>query len=62
MPVEQYALVTRVIDGDTVELETDQQKVRYIGINAPEIADCYGPEAAQMNRELDEDIPFREHV
>lgn len=50
-------LVTRVIDGDTIELETGQ-KVRYIGIDTPETKDprsaveCFGQEAAQRNAEL----------
>ena len=36
--------VTRVIDGDTFETETGE-KVRLIGINAPEISDIFGQEA-----------------
>jgi micrococcal nuclease len=38
--------VTRVIDGDTFEIETGE-KVRLIGINAPEISDIFGQEAKQ---------------
>lgn len=38
--------VTRVIDGDTFEAETGE-KVRLIGINAPEISDIFGKEAKQ---------------
>lgn len=38
--------VTRVIDGDTFETETGE-KVRLIGINAPEISDIFGKEAKQ---------------
>ena len=38
--------VTRVIDGDTFETETGE-KVRLIGINAPEISDVFGQEAKQ---------------
>jgi micrococcal nuclease len=38
--------VTRIIDGDTFETETGE-KVRLIGINAPEISDIYGQEAKQ---------------
>ena len=36
--------VSRVIDGDSVELEIDGETVeaRLIGINAPELADCQG--------------------
>lgn len=50
-------MVVRVIDGDTIELANDQ-KVRYIGINTPEsidqrrVAQCFGKEATQKNREL----------
>lgn len=44
-------LVTRIIDGDTIELENGQ-KVRYIGIDTPESGDCYAWEATQRNREL----------
>lgn len=53
----QKAQVTRVIDGDTVELEGGA-RVRYIGIDTPETVDprksvqCFGQEAAAKNREL----------
>ncbi|MCL4360489.1 thermonuclease family protein [Patescibacteria group bacterium] len=53
----EIAAVKRVIDGDTIEL-TDKRRVRYIGMNAPEIADpekpaeCFGPEARSANRSL----------
>lgn len=52
-----YAKVTKVIDGDTIELENGQ-KVRYIGIDTPETnhptkrVECYGKEATQRNKEL----------
>jgi len=39
-------IVIRVIDGDTFETETGE-KVRLIGINAPEISDIFGQEAKQ---------------
>lgn len=49
------ATVTRVIDGDTVELE-DGSRVRYLMIDTPEISggadDCYGPEARDFNAAL----------
>lgn len=51
------ARVTRVIDGDTIELDTGE-RVRYIGINTPETVDprrpiqCFGKEASRMNKEL----------
>ena len=47
--------VSRVIDGDTVEL-ADGQKVRYLMIDTPESTggadDCYGQEAKQYNEAL----------
>lgn len=49
--------VTRVIDGDTIVIENGQ-KVRYIGVDAPEIHNprigqqCFGDEAASKNKEL----------
>jgi micrococcal nuclease len=51
------ALVVRVIDGDTVELENGE-RVRYLGIDTPETVhpdkpvDCFGPEASERNKEL----------
>lgn len=53
----EKAQVTRVVDGDTVEL-TDGRRVRYIGIDTPETVDprkavqCFGREAANKNKEL----------
>lgn len=43
--------ISKVIDGDTVETK-DGKKIRYIGINAPEISQPYGKEAADFNRSL----------
>lgn len=49
--------VTRVVDGDTIEIETGE-KLRYIGVNTPESVDprrpvqCYGKEASAKNKEL----------
>ncbi len=49
--------VSRVVDGDTIELE-DGRKVRYIGINTPETVDprrkveCFGKEASAFNANL----------
>lgn len=51
------AKVTRVIDGDTLEIEGGE-KVRYIGINTPELHDprkkieCFGKEAFEKNKKL----------
>jgi len=50
-------LVTKVIDGDTIEIEGGQ-KVRYIGIDTPETVHpsepvgCFGQEASAKNKEL----------
>ncbi|MEI8103869.1 MAG: thermonuclease family protein [Candidatus Moraniibacteriota bacterium] len=49
--------VLRVVDGDTVELENGE-KVRYIGMNAPESVkpnwpvECFGHEASDYNKQL----------
>lgn len=43
--------VVRVIDGDTFILNNGE-KVRMIGINAPEESDLYGPEAAYYLQKL----------
>lgn len=49
--------VTRVVDGDTIEIEGGE-KVRYIGIDTPETVDprkpvqCFGVEASKKNKEL----------
>ena len=53
----QTAMVTAVIDGDTIEIEGGQ-RIRYIGINTPETVDprkpveCFGREASNKNKEL----------
>jgi len=47
----QEAVVYRAIDGDTVEL-VNGQKVRYIGIDSPEIenkTECFGQQAKTAN-------------
>ncbi|MFW6074588.1 MAG: thermonuclease family protein [Chloroflexota bacterium] len=54
------AEVVRVVDGDTiiVRLDGDEERLRYIGIDAPESSipdqapECFGPEAARANEEL----------
>jgi len=56
-PRRLKAKAIRVIDGDTIELETGQ-RVRYIGIDTPETVhpskpvQCYGQEASAKNKEL----------
>lgn len=48
----EAAFVTRVIDGDTIEL-SNGQRVRYIGIDAPELnSGCYAEAARQRNEQL----------
>jgi micrococcal nuclease len=59
-PRSARAYVTRVVDGDTVEVqiggETDD--VRYIGLDTPETVkpeepvECFGPEASDFNHRL----------
>lgn len=49
--VYEQALVTSVIDGDTVEL-ADGRHVRYLGIDTPEVGDYYAEEATARNRDL----------
>jgi len=54
------ATVTRVVDGDTIEVEIAGQEytLRYIGINTPETVDprrpvqCFGHEASDFNKQL----------
>lgn len=52
-----FSKVTRVIDGDTIEIENGQ-KVRYIGIDTPELhhpkkeVQCFAQEAYLKNKEL----------
>jgi len=46
--------VTRVIDGDTIELESGV-KIRYLMVDTPEVSnggDCYGDNARQFNSDL----------
>lgn len=47
-------IVSSVIDGDTIELETGE-KIRYLMVNTPETsgpAECYGDEARSFNVDL----------
>lgn len=55
---ENYVYVKRVVDGDTIEIE-DGSKVRYIGIDTPEMSqkkdkedECFAKEATQKNKDL----------
>lgn len=47
----QYALVKKVIDGDTIALEGGD-RVRYLGIDAPESGEPFYEEAKQRNAAL----------
>lgn len=53
----QLIKVSKVIDGDTIQLENGQT-VRYIGIDTPELhhpkkkLQCFGKEAKEKNKEL----------
>ncbi|HJX61536.1 MAG TPA: thermonuclease family protein [Dehalococcoidia bacterium] len=57
---DQQAQVTRVVDGDTIEVLVAgaTYKVRYIGVDTPETVDprrpvgCFGREASERNRQL----------
>ncbi len=50
-PQMEQALVARVIDGDTIELQ-DSRRVRYLGIDTPETGEPYSAEATAKNKEL----------
>ena len=49
------AVVKRIVDGDTIELDTGV-KIRYLMVNAPETTnghnDCYGQNAVTFNTDL----------
>ena len=47
----EQARVSSVVDGDTVVLE-DGSRVRYLGIDTPEIGEYYYEEATERNRDL----------
>lgn len=55
--LENVVKVTRVIDGDTIEIEGGE-RVRYIGIDTPETMDprkpvqCFGTESSKKNKDL----------
>lgn len=47
----QLVLVTRVIDGDTIEIE-DGTRVRLLGIDTPELGQCAGSQASSATSDL----------
>ena len=55
--VDDILVITRVVDGDTVEIENGT-RIRYIGVNTPETKDprkgveCFGEEAYEFNKSL----------
>jgi endonuclease YncB( thermonuclease family) len=48
---EDSGRVSRVVDGDTIELD-DGRKVRYLGVNTPERGQPFYEEAKQFNADL----------
>lgn len=61
-PRTAYAQVTRVVDGDTVEVRIgdEVEDVRYIGVDTPETVkpdtpvQCFGPQASSFNHRVAE--------
>lgn len=58
VPLREKVKVSYVFDGDTIEL-TDKRRIRYIGINTPELntklkltPDCFATNAAEINKQL----------
>jgi micrococcal nuclease len=59
-PLNVRVFVTRVVDGDTVEVQIGgrEEDVRYIGVDTPETVkpeepvQCFGPEASDFNHRL----------
>lgn len=59
-PGSTSAFVTRVVDGDTIEVQLPEgeEDVRYIGVDTPETVkpgapvDCFGPQASSFNHRL----------
>jgi len=44
-------LVTKVFDGDTIEIDTGE-RVRYVGVNAPEKGEPHSKESTELNSKL----------
>jgi micrococcal nuclease len=59
-PAAGVAVVTRVVDGDTIEVAIGghDERVRFLGIDTPELhveggpPECFGPEAAEHTSSL----------
>jgi micrococcal nuclease len=66
-PPTAEAFVSRVVDGDTVEVQLDgrEEDVRYIGVDTPETVkpeepvQCFGPQASDFNHRLVEQQQVR---
>jgi len=66
-PAAEDVLVTRVVDGDTVEAQigNEVEDVRLIGIDTPETVkpeapvECFGPQASSFTHRLLEGRPVR---
>jgi endonuclease YncB( thermonuclease family) len=54
VPPGETAVVTEIVDGDTIDVEIDGRShtVRYIGVNTPERGDPFYDEATAANRDL----------
>jgi endonuclease YncB( thermonuclease family) len=54
---EQVAVVVRIVDGDTIDVQFNNQtaRVRYIGINTPERNENCFDQATQANSDMDLD-------
>lgn len=58
--LSQEFTVTKVVDGDTIDVKQDDQvaRIRYIGMNTPETVkpnspiECFGKEASNYNKSL----------
>jgi endonuclease YncB( thermonuclease family) len=57
LPAKEIAFVRRIIDGDTIEVILDGKpyRLRYIGLDTPEIGMPYSTEATEANRNLVEE-------
>lgn len=53
-PAGDEAIVTRVYDGDTIDVELDDRiyRLRYIGVDSPEREEPFYQEATDFNRDL----------